>query len=357
MKKLFFFAIVALGMTAACQKPDAPVDETNEPVAIQFGVQAPTLTVTKTKAAVDDWTGDQEVTIYGYKKNDVSTILLNGVTGTVAQSTNPDTDPATADEGSITFDEQPYYEGTTVYDFRAIYTGDAVVGEATTGTTISQTVTIDGDDDIMHAVTDYTNDILNPDLSDNETLNENRVYSAYAARRNVHPSLVFSHKLTRFAFNVTKGNSSDDALPVKVTGIKVKSQNTGTLYIAGGENEGKFTPTGDPVELSIKDFQTITPTEDPTPAGEIMVFPVTGADEFIEITLALEATGHTVQPMTVKLTPKMVSETNTEFAAGKKYNVTFTVYGLEKIKVTAKLTEWVSGGDASYDPDKYWEAE
>ena len=59
--------------------------------------------------------------------------------------------------------------------------------------------------------------------------------------------------------------------------------------------------------------------------------------------------------MTVKLTPSMIDEGNTEFAAGKKYDVTFTVYGLEQIKVTAKLTEWVNGGDAAYDPDKYWE--
>lgn len=357
MKKLFFFAIVALGMTAACQKPDAPVDETNEPVAIKFGVQAPTLTVTKTKAAVDDWTGDQTVTIYGYKRGDVKTVLLNGVSGTVAQSTIPDQDAAAADEGSISFGTQPYYDGTTVYDFRAIYTGDATLGEVTPGEVISQTVTIDGDDDIMHAVTDYANDIANPTLSGDETLNEARVYSAYAARRDVHPSLVFSHKLTRLAFHVTSGNSSDDALEVKVTGITVKSQNTGTLYIAGGENEGKFIPTGELTDLTIKNFTTITPAPEATTAGEIMVFPVTGAEQFIEITLALEATGHEVQPMTVKLTPKMVSETNTEFAAGKKYNVTFTVYGLEKIKVTAKLTEWVDGGNASYDPDKYWEAE
>jgi hypothetical protein len=51
----------------------------------------------------------------------------------------------------------------------------------------------------------------------------------------------------------------------------------------------------------------------------------------------------------------MIDEGNTEFAAGKKYEVTFTVYGLEQIKVTAKLTEWEDGGAAEYDPDKYWE--
>lgn len=354
MKKLFFFAIAVLGMTAACSKPTVEIDDSNEPVAIQFGVKAPTLTVTKTKAAVDDWTGNQVVTIYGYKKGDVSTVLLNGETGTVAASTNPDPDASVADEGSITFTTQPYYEGTTVYDFRAVYTGDATTGEATTGASISQTVTIDGDDDIMHAVTDIDNDKANPTLGEGETaINEARIYSAYAARRNVHPSLVFSHKLTRFAFNVTKGNSSEDALPVKVTNISVKTQNTGTLYIAG-TNEGKFEPSGEAVALDVKDFVEITPAESPTPAGEIMVFPVSGADNSIEITLTLSAEGHEVQPMTVNLTPSMVTG-NTAFEAGKKYDVTFTVYGLEQIKVTAKLTEWVDGGDAAYDPDKYWE--
>lgn len=354
MKKLFFFAIAALGMTAACQKPTVEVDDSNEPVAIQFGVKAPTLTVTKTKAAIDDWTGEQSVTIYGYKRNDVSTLLLNGVTGTVAASTSPDKDGTLADEGSISFGQTQYYEGTTVYDFRATYTGNATVGKVSTGAVISQSVTIDGDDDIMHAVTDYNNDIANSILSPDETLNTNRVYSAYAARRNVHPSLVFSHKLTRFAFKVTQGNSSADALAVNVTGIKVKSQTTGTLYIAG-ENEGTFTPSGDATELTVNGFTTITPDAGVQNAGEIMIFPVAGAEKFVEITLDLEAEGQDVKPMTVKLTPSMIDADNTEFAAGKKYDVTFTVYGLEQIKVTAKLTEWEDGGAAEYDPDKYWE--
>ena len=68
MKKLFFYAMMAVGMTAACQKPDV-TDETdvlddNSPVEVVFGVNAPSITVTKTKAAVENWAGEPEVFIF-----------------------------------------------------------------------------------------------------------------------------------------------------------------------------------------------------------------------------------------------------------------------------------------------------
>ena len=61
MKKLFFFAAAAVAMLASCQKTEIdnsqsnkPIDD-SKPVAMQFGVNAPSFEVTKTKAAVGEW--------------------------------------------------------------------------------------------------------------------------------------------------------------------------------------------------------------------------------------------------------------------------------------------------------------
>ena len=45
-------------------------------------------------------------------------------------------------------------------------------------------------------------------------------------------------------------------------------------------------------------------------------------------------------------------EAGTAFEAGKQYNVTITVYGLEEVEVTAHLTGWEDGGDITIDPDE-----
>ena len=111
MKKLFFYAMLALGMTAACQKPDVEVEnpdlDDNSPVEVVFGVKAPSITVTKTKAAVDDWNSE---TVYVYGFDSTNDFLINGVAANVGKVT--DTNGAEADESTLTFanDKKFYYQ-------------------------------------------------------------------------------------------------------------------------------------------------------------------------------------------------------------------------------------------------------
>ena len=39
------------------------------------------------------------------------------------------------------------------------------------------------------------------------------------------------------------------------------------------------------------------------------------------------------------------------FEAGYSFNVTIKVYSLEKIEISAELTEWVNGGNVNIDTD------
>ena len=40
-----------------------------------------------------------------------------------------------------------------------------------------------------------------------------------------------------------------------------------------------------------------------------------------------------------------------KFEAGKAYTINFKLYGLEKVEVTAELTEWKDGGQIEIDTD------
>ena len=71
MKKFFFFAAAVIGMAAACQKQSNPAPvEDNSPVAVTFGVNAPSIEVTKTKSngSLDEW-GAQDLYIYSFVRS------------------------------------------------------------------------------------------------------------------------------------------------------------------------------------------------------------------------------------------------------------------------------------------------
>ena len=52
------------------------------------------------------------------------------------------------------------------------------------------------------------------------------------------------------------------------------------------------------------------------------------------------------------LEKKLTLSENAQFAAGTSYNVTITVYSLEKIEVTATLAEWADGEDITIGEDE-----
>ena len=360
MKKLFFYAMLALGMTAACQKPDVEVEnpdlDDNSPVEVVFGVKAPSITVTKTKAAVDDWNSE---TVYVYGFDSTNDFLINGVAANVGKVT--DTNGAEADESTLTFanDKKFYYQVDAVYDFYAYYTGKP----ETVSADLKAEVEIDGSQDVMLAKTNKDEDAKA--VIEGKTLNKERIYSAYAARRGVHPTLVFDHMLSRFEFKVVKGTTPNEGhtADVNVTGIEILSYSKGALDIKAHT----FTATGEKTALKsvITDGAYTPSTNAEASAGKIsdlMVFPGESTMT-LKVSLAPAKADDpnlkdiVIDPMEVSLdAAKIANSGATTFEAGKKYTVTITVYSLEEVQVSASLTEWVEGGSTTYDPDEEWDA-
>lgn len=381
MKKLFFYAMLAVGMTAACQKPDVngDVDELddNSPVEVVFGVNAPSITVTKTKAAVDDWTAET-VYVYGWDNAlgttdaptfELENMLIQGASAKVTASTPEveyNTDP---DLSILTFDknhdnvDKYYYEVDSIYEFAGYYKGEAEYAEDGDPTvdsankTVKAVIEIDGHDDIMIAHTNHTNDINKGKASfPDATINESRVYSAYAARRGVHPTLNFEHELTRFTFNIVQGYSPNDPThtkDVEITKITVNTNYKGNLDLMAGT----FTATADKKDLTF-DITDGKPAAAPKQVEDIMLFPTASPVVFnVAIRPQNQASdpntaGLELKDMVVTLDPaKIVNGTTKAFEAGKRYEVTLTIYDLEEVQVSASLTEWVNGDSTVYDPD------
>lgn len=361
MKKLFFFAIAALGMTVACQKEikvENPDIDDNAPVQVQFNVSAPSITVTKTKAAVENDWNNQDIYIYGY--SDIAKAdeyLISNQRATVASG------------GGVTFSDSKvfYYDIEAVYDFYGYYIDALTATPALTASkdSLVAEITIDGTQDVMLAKTDHNADMAEA----TSPVNDTRIYSAYAARRGVHPTLNFEHMLARFEFNVKKGESVNDPLPVHVKSITVESQKTGKLTIAPADKQN-FKGEGAKVELSAKikgNDQTNTyfvPSDAYQPACEdMMIFPTTESDPNVKmlITLVPEANANgnakLEYPMPVTLKPSMFKEEAKTFDKAQKYVVNIIVYGLEDVSVTASLAEWGNGGEDEYDPDDKYEVE
>ena len=216
---------------------------------------------------------------------------------------------------------------------------------------------------------------------------ETKIYSAYAARRNVQPDIVFKHLLSRLVFSVTGGNQDacNDTYGVKVTGITVKSKYKGKLIVAytpDVEVTNELVPTEDVKDLELmqrNDADTqgnnnLIPlvAQGPkwddaenkaiqTNIGEaILAVP---ADQY-ELTIKLQQYVKTQEAYndgedhparyenrTFSYNDVIKLADDKVFEAGYSYNVNITVYGLSEIKINTTLTPWVDGGNINMNPE------
>lgn len=250
-------------------------------------------------------------------------------------------------------------------------------------------VTINGTQDIMAGKAELEDGDAEK-LGAGERAND--YYSAFAARKGVQPNINFKHLLTRFTFNVKAGNKSaagngDNTGAVTVTGLSVGSRTNGQLIVAH---------TGEIADTSLLTFKDPTMTQlvlcerqgddHNTPLVAISkennnTVPLTWnndndwADTISIGEALLVAPGETVYPLTINLKQSVVTNVtdaenpnkedkvlqykaflklnnNAKFEMGKSYDVTITIYGLEKIVVTATLNPWLDGGKIDIDDDK-----
>lgn len=399
MKKYFLLAVAAVAVMASCSKKEMPqpvgsIDD-SAPAKVQFNLDAPSLVVTKTKGAgaVDAW-NKQPLYILGYENN-VSDYGLATVTPLIPNV--PVDAPAAGVSGALELYQQTgenvqqlepyYYASSAVYDFYGYYVDDAVGVRDTDenpdlsyGKEITWDLTIDGTQDIMAA---KANPVVDAAKAPNGNVKVSQTYSAYAARRDVHPTLKFNHLLTRFNFYVVAGSESGET--TYVTGIEVESKTKARLTVAPDVN---FVATDDtksklalkqagvveeklvlvPLEKKFPyvykneddeseydyEYETLKETGNGRIGASVMVIPGE-ASHNIYINTELQGSNLILPAQNLTLNASAIigkdGKKLDKFEAGCQYDVILKIYGPEKVEITAVLTPWEEGGYAVIDPD------
>lgn len=402
MRKSFLFAFAATAMLCSCSQDEAPVannggTDDNGLVKIEIGVANKmdlgtrgTGTVGGTTVEENVWSG-QELNVCMFQKDsqNKSTLVyateINQSTGEEvnifdAYTTLNAPDGAVSGEAIRTDEYIKYYPVQGSFDFWGFHLDDAwdptntpeiVENEDGTQSMVVPFV-IDGSQDIMAAKAVPTEDDILAIGEENAT----RIYSAYAARRNVQPNLKFEHLLTRLTFQVKGGDATvcegGNGNKITVTAIRIKSKTTGTFTIAYTGDAKKqqvvFDDADEGEMLTLKqrpdvlnqnedlidlDETTTSPKLDDegnpvfTPIGDALI--LAPADEYdieVEVKQNVEVkTDGTREDKTDVYRTKFKPTTETTFEAGKSYKVMLTLWGLSKITINTELTPWGEGDD------------
>ena len=282
-----------------------------------------------------------------------------------------------------------YYPTVGMFDFYGYHVDDAA-GENPTPVTVNDSivldVTIDGSQDLMVAKADFEADSVAAATGD--WYAKSYKYSAYAARRNVQPSLKFNHLLTQLQFNVINKGANN---VMWVDSIGVESKNVAKMVVAG-KNYGTIEWTGDKAMLYVKnDYDDADRVLDSL--AKVPLF--TGNAELAEAVIKTEKTkvgnllvaasndqelittykGHIILLQKLKVTDydnegnvipagaevvvrdtvdftiKLPENVHPNFLAQHAYTVNITVYGLDMIEVTADLARWENGGSFDIVPE------
>lgn len=193
------------------------------------------------------------------------------------------------------------------------------------------------------------------------------------------PNISFEHRLTKLNFQVItakeqtgdgdqnedEGGDRTEATNLKVNSIKLTNvYKTATLSIESGMPVA-FTNSGEvdmikanTTDEDIWEDENITPQaykddENPeyTSAGYLMVPATTEFDDYNEnpykIALKVVSSDTNGVPQTQDITLSLANQT---FEAGKSYNIRIALYALQKVYVSAELTEWDENTDPVYIP-------
>lgn len=396
MNKTWIFATMALALGTSCSK-DKGIDiddSSRQEILLGTGSTINVSPVSRGGGAVggltgaNNWNGDT-VYVYGITNNAANKAPINGVKAVAPKDVETGKLSWAADEPVQHF----YYEGNDKYNFYAVHV-DGAAGEdadlsvkapadlATTGHSVN--VTIDGTQDLMVAMPNKDNDILDEEGTGNLEGVENttNLYSAWSSRRGVVPNLEFRHLLSRLNFKALCGDvpvpTGGNAL--KITSITIKNTiNKGSIVVIPSysepatEPEAKnqvFTPaveepnTGDFVIMKKKTGveTTLQPFED---------FPLTGtAEEVGEDILVVPGASYDIEVKTVQningadqtkilnktLTADMIQKDGASarldsFVAGEIYDVKLKLYANKEIQIECTLTAWKEGGDATLDEE------
>ena len=365
-------------VAVSCNKATSEASPSADGTPILIGSNVRFVSVTKAGSAygpLDEWDA-HEVFVYGIEHGSAGLDVQTGRYIDRISALTPSKDEESEDKnlrGPINLynpnaiNQEPfYYEGNKKYEFFAYYVDDALLGAPVyTDSSISFPLTIDGTQDVMLATTNHEADLaLAREGSDVE---EADLYSAFAARRDVHPNLVFQHQLSRFVFRVKTGFDDTDprAGTIRIVGLSVNAHTEADMTVVGQEQviEGKGEKTeislrrGSPGNLIVLDKDSaVNVTEKLDTLGEMMLYP--GQKDY-PVTLYLQQEGYTAQDvfkvtLNILFNTSSESETGTEESvaeAGTKYIVTMVIWGLQNVQSTVTMTEWEGGRSFYLDPD------
>lgn len=408
MKKFFLaaaaFAVVGLVSCTESSDNDFKGIDNDERAQILFSVADNNISVsTRGTGAVGDdstnisnnvWRGEK-LNVYMFKK-DVETLqIATDMYGDIFNNTEvvtPNSTEATAG-GYASYGAPKYYPMAGNFDFFAYHACDAALDVPAPNDDETQyllPVALNGTQDLMISKADMS-DKQREKFLEFDPAGE-RYYSAYSARRKIgydgnenengiQPHFKFQHLLSRLVFFikpsselVSENNVVDgEYYGVTIDSIKIFDTATEGNLIVAWKGEAPqsylvdFTEATDSVALMQKVegeteahmLETLTPFRPvwdeetsegaTTRVGESLLLvpqneyklkiyisqiPSEGANKYLNVHEAI------------------IKPTATSFEAGKQYNVTFTVYGLEEIKLELELVPWAVGEDIPVDNDK-----
>lgn len=407
MKRFFLYAMMAGGILASCsqsENDDLSQDMTggsevqsaekislsasSPNVGVDVQTRAGSVGADKNKTTGIGWKGE---TLYIYacekepdgeqagvlrKRNGSLDFMLKGESAYVKSGGQENsiewgtaTTPATA----------KYYNREGAYAFFGCHIGDLSLGELREeqDNMYGLLLQIDGTQDLMNATAEITSDMVSKMGSGKM----HQAFSAFSARHQVEPKLEFQHQLTRLSFKAVRGGENetekDKAKNVCVKSIKVKSHDQVFLPVVYDCYNSDGTATARPIIpkgseaklLELKErteeglMQPLTQancylTEDKQIGEALMIYPINKKE--IEVTIELyqekDANDNLIpgpteegeQDKRIEVIKKSVKLNNgADFQPGHSYNLVITVYSLQDVSITAKLTDWENAGDVN----------
>lgn len=360
MKKILLFSFAVLAFAASCQKPQ---NDLFEPDPLDDGTPVKVMLGTNVLNATAKGSGPLE-----QFSNTVLSVFAIDHASTNWTSGDPFllknySVTATGGSSASSFETDKYYKDNVNYDFYGYYVDNIDHQETNLkidAQAVTLPVTITGYEDILLATTDKGKDSQAAKDIDGKTFNENRVYSAYSARRDVVPNLVFEHMLTRLDFVFKTGEDVNLNTRVEIVGIAVKSVINGTLIVAGDQDLVPATEAETALNLRYPtetNFLEMPNTKDGVAifgsnSNSIMVYPKAGSYELTVKVRQSKKIGADWTPGSVETRTFPIALTSGSFKAGNKYEVTVITYGLEPVVVGVELTDWALGDNTIIDSDK-----
>ena len=258
-----------------------------------------------------------------------------------------------------------YKPGNHPYDFFAYYTDVPVADEDIyrSREDVRIVIDIDGSSDIMSAHAQLTEQQLSrPGFSEMDRLDlTSYSFSAWSAKRNIHPVMYFKHHLTRFNFQVRAGWDLADEIIIDSLVIASKKK---AVFTVANKNPNLLgldfsSAPYDRIPLSEADGSMIQKdsyklhyvegSEEMTPVGgSLMVAPDTRYDAYLYLKQKMP-------DGEIKTHENHINLTCTEgrFDAGSHYLVSAVIYGLTSVDITVTLDQWKDGGSVNIGSDRF----